>query len=77
MTTPHIGVIYGGCNDLGYKNKEISTYDIVNAILGIGKLCQFRGLNSIFTSGLIYRKSIFRTIKLPWKITFEGLRVIH
>ena len=32
--TPDIAVTHGGCNDLGYKNKEaLSTDDIVNAIL--------------------------------------------
>ena len=39
--TPDTAVIHGGCNDLGYKNNEaLSTDDIVNAILEIGKLCQ-------------------------------------
>ena len=42
--TPDIAVIHGGCNDLGYKNKEALSKDgIVNAILEIGKLCQSHG----------------------------------
>ena len=36
MTIPDTAVIHGGYNNLGYKDKGIlSTYDIVNAILGI------------------------------------------
>ena len=51
--TPGIAVIHGGCNDLGYKNKEaLTTDDIINAILEIfvilGKLCQCQGVKDFF-----------------------------
>ena len=60
-----MGVIHGGCNDLGYKNKEVlSTDDIVNAILEIGKLCQSHGVNDIFISSLICRKNNFQNNKV-------------
>ena len=56
--TPDIAVIYGGCNNLGYKNKEtLSTDDIVNAILEIDKLCQSHGVKDIFISSLVCRKN--------------------
>ena len=59
--TPDIAVIHGGCNDLGYKNKEaLSTDDIVNAILEIGKLCQSHGVNDIFISSFKCRKNNFQ-----------------
>ena len=63
--TPDIEVIHGGCNNLGYENKEaFSTDDIVNAILEIGKLCQSRGVNDIFISSLICRKNNFQNNKV-------------
>ena len=53
--TPDIAVIQGGCNNLGYKNKEaLSTDDIVNEI---GKLCRSHGVKDIFISSLICRKN--------------------
>ena len=58
-------IIHGGCNDLGYKNKEaLSTDDIINAILEIGKLCQSHGVNDIFISSLICRKNNFQNNKV-------------
>ena len=63
--TPDTAVIHGGCNDLGYKNKEaLSADDIVNAILEIGKLCQSHGVNDIFISSLICRKNNFQNNKV-------------
>ena len=63
--TPDITVIHGRCNNLGHKNKEaLSTDDIVNAILEIGKLCQFRGVKDIFPSSLICRKNNFQNNKV-------------
>ena len=51
--TPDITVIYGGCNDLGYKNKEALCRDgTVNAILEIGKLCHCHVVKDIFISSL-------------------------
>ena len=62
--TPDIAVIHGGCNDLGHKNKEaLSTDDIVNAVLEIGKLCQSHRVNDIFISSLICRKNNFQNNK--------------
>ena len=67
--TPGIAVIHGGCNDLGYKNKEaLTTDDIINAILEIfvilGKLCQCQGVKDFFISSLIYRKNNFQNNKV-------------
>ena len=65
MIPPDIAVIHGGCNDLGYKNKEaVSTGDIVNTILEIGKLCQSHGVKDIFISSLICRKKNFQNNKV-------------
>ena len=51
--TPDITVIHGGCNDLGYKNKEALCRDgTVNAILEIGKLCHCHVVKDIFISSL-------------------------
>ena len=63
--TPDVAVIHGGCNDLGYKNKEVlSADDKVNEILEIGKLCQSHGVNDIFLSSLICRKNNFQNNKV-------------
>ena len=63
--TPDIAVTHGGCNDLGYKNKEaLSTDDIVNAILEIGKLCRSHGVKDIFISSLISRKNNLQNNKI-------------
>ena len=67
--TPGIAVIHGGCNDLGYKNKEaLTTDDMINAILEIfvilGKLCQCQGVKDFFISSLIYRKNNFQNNKV-------------
>ena len=63
--TQDIAVIHGGCNDLGYKNKEVlGTDDIVNAILEIGKLCQSHGIKDIIISSLICRKNNFQKNKV-------------
>ena len=63
--TPDVAVIHGGCNDLGYKNKEVlSADDKVYAILEIGKLCQSHGVNDIFLSSLICRKNNFQNNKV-------------
>ena len=67
--TPGIAVIHGGCNDLGYKNKEaLTTDDIINAILDIfvilGNLCQCQGVKDFFISSLMYRKNNFQNNKV-------------
>ena len=67
--TQGIAVIHGGCNDLGYKNKEaLTTDDIINAILEIfailGKLRQCQGVKGFFISSLIYRKNNFQNNKV-------------
>ena len=65
MIPPDIAVIHGGCNDLSYKNKEaVSTGDIVNTILEIGKLCQSHGVKDIFISSLICRNKNFQNNKV-------------
>ena len=47
--TSDIALIHGGCNDLGNENKEaLSTDDLVNAILDIGKLCQSHGVKDFY-----------------------------
>ena len=63
--TPCITVINGGCDDLGYKNKEtVSTGGIVNTILEIGKLCQSHGVKDIFISSLICKKNNYQNNKV-------------
>ena len=62
--TSDIAVIHGGCNNLGYKNNEaLSTDDIVNAILVIGKLYQSHSVKDTFISSLICRKNNFQNNK--------------
>ena len=69
--TPYIAEIPGGCNDLGYKNKEaLSTDDIVNAMLEIGMQCQSHGVKDIFISNLICRKNNFQSNKVNTKNNF-------
>ena len=63
--TSDIAATHGGCNDLGYKNNEaLSTDDIVNAILEIGKLCQSHGVKDILMASLICRKNNFQNNKV-------------
>ena len=63
--TPDIAVINGGCNNLGYKNKEaLRTDDAVDAILEIGKLCQSHGVKDISISSFICRKKNFQSNKV-------------
>lgn len=65
--TPNRVIIHGGCNDI--SNRSINEQNIANSIIDIANLCRQHGVNDIFISSVVCRKSNFLNEKIK-KVNF-------